>query len=205
MDENDGSVTRQLKDIMSGDLAAFDLLWARYYRRLVRIADAKLNSARHLGVAADGEDAALSAFGTFFKGIADGKFNQVSNRDELWRLLAVLTARKAIDQISRAKTRKRGGGRVLNASDLPAASAGLMADWAAALPGREPTPEFTLMVLEQCRMLLEALPDDRVLAIALWRMEGYSREEIAQKLGCSQRTVTYRLEYIRKAWETFER
>ena len=170
MDENDGSVTRQLKDIMSGDLAAFDLLWARYYRRLVRIADAKLNSARHLGVAADGEDAALSAFGTFFKGIADGKFNQVSNRDELWRLLAVLTARKAIDQISRAKTRKRGGGRVLNASDLPAASAGLMADWA-----------------------------------AVWRMEGYSREEIAQKLGCSQRTVTYRLEYIRKAWETFER
>ncbi|MBY0395335.1 MAG: LuxR C-terminal-related transcriptional regulator, partial [Thermoleophilia bacterium] len=52
--------------------------------------------------------------------------------------------------------------------------------------------------------LLAALPDDQCRDIARWRMEGYNRQEIAERLDCSTRTVAYRLEYIRKIWEKME-
>ena len=68
-------------------------------------------------------------------------------------------------------------------------------------PGGVPTPEVAAMVLEQCRDLLAALPDEELREIAVWKMEGYTRQEIADRLKCSPRTIAYRLEYIRKAWE----
>lgn len=205
MAESDGSVTRWIEILKAGGQTAAEPLWERYFARLVRIADSKLNTARHLGVCADGEDAALSAIGSLFNGVSQGKYSQLSNRDDLWNLLVVLTARKAFDQIAKARTQKRGGGRVVNESVLETDPKNRSARKIEDLPGNEPTPEFTVMVLEQCRKLLEALPDDQFRNIAVWRMEGYTRQEIAQRLGCSARTVTYKLEYIRKAWESHER
>jgi hypothetical protein len=33
-------------------------------------------------------------------------------------------------------------------------------------------------------------------------MEGYTREEIAGRLGCKVRTVAHKLDLIRKTWES---
>ncbi len=38
-------------------------------------------------------------------------------------------------------------------------------------------------------------------SIALWKLEGYSNEEIAGKLGCVERTIERRLQLIRQIWE----
>jgi DNA-directed RNA polymerase specialized sigma24 family protein len=192
-----GSVTHWIDALKAGDPAAAQPLWERYFDRLVRLAGAKLHAAQHARGAEDEEDAALSAFDSFFEGARNGRFPQLADRDDLWRLLVVITARKAWDQLQRQRARKRGGGRVVEAS---AGSDG-DGDGFADLVGSEPTPEFAAMVAEEYARRLEGLPDESYRKIALWKFEGYNSEEIAGRLGCSLRTVANKLKWIRMAWE----
>jgi DNA-directed RNA polymerase specialized sigma24 family protein len=86
--------------------------------------------------------------------------------------------------------------------------------WAAETPGgpeeeptleqvlsREPDPEFAALVAEQCQNLLRLLGDKELETVALWRMEGYTIEEIGEKLGCAPRSVRRKLQLIRSLWE----
>jgi DNA-directed RNA polymerase specialized sigma24 family protein len=72
---------------------------------------------------------------------------------------------------------------------------GLLSD----LPGPEATPEFAVMVAEECRRRLDGLRET-LRPVALLKMEGYTNEEIANRLGCGLRTVVRKLELIRKTW-----
>ena len=54
---------------------------------------------------------------------------------------------------------------------------------------------------ETCRILLNKLEDETLKAIAVHKMEGYSNKEIAQKLGCVERTIERKLARIRQIWE----
>jgi DNA-directed RNA polymerase specialized sigma24 family protein len=49
--------------------------------------------------------------------------------------------------------------------------------------------------------LLDKLPDDDLREIALLRMEGLSRREVAARCGCSVATVDRRLALIRGRWK----
>src|SRR5262249_17023456 len=69
-----------------------------------------------------------------------GQFRQLSDRDDLWRLLATITVRKALGTIRHQTRQKRGGGQVLGESALIAGGDG-DADGAAEILSREPTPE----------------------------------------------------------------
>jgi len=60
-------------------------VWERYFDRLVRLARKQL-AGRHGGVE-DEEDAALSAFDSFLRGTGRGRFTELSDRDDLWKLL----------------------------------------------------------------------------------------------------------------------
>jgi DNA-directed RNA polymerase specialized sigma24 family protein len=59
----------------------------------------------------------------------------------------------------------------------------------------------TAMLVEECRRLLEVPSDESALQVALLRMDGYSEEEIAERLGFKRRTVTRKLELIREKWQ----
>jgi DNA-directed RNA polymerase specialized sigma24 family protein len=188
-----GSVTLWLGALRGGDLDAAQPLWERYFAQLVRLARAHLRALPR--GADDEEDVALSAFDSFCAGATRGRFPRLADRDELWRLLVVITARKAAEQARRQRRRKRGGGRVLREADLPVDEP----DDAAGLEqvvDAGPTPEFAALVAEEYRHLLDALR-----RIALWKMEGYTNEEIRQILGCSLRTVTLKLAPIRTLWD----
>ena len=67
--------------------------------------------------------------------------------------------------------------------------------------GREPSPELAAQVAEECGRLLRALGDKDLEAVALWRREGYSVEEIADRLGCAPRSVKRKLALIRTIWD----
>ena len=56
------------------------------------------------------------------------------------------------------------------------------------------------MVADETARLLDRLGDDSLRQIALWRMEGYTSDEIAGRLGCARRTVARRLDLIREIW-----
>ncbi|WP_406697225.1 ECF-type sigma factor [Singulisphaera sp. Ch08] len=202
--EKQGSVTHWIGDLKAGDVAAAQPLWERYFGRLVQLARAKLRATHRPPGIEDEEDAALSAFQSFCDGAAKGRFPLLSDRDDLWRLLVVITARKACAQVQRRTRQKRGGGKVLDESALP----GDLAHEAAAgfdfLAGTEPTPEFAAMFAEEYQRLLDALDDDSLRQVALDRMEGYTNDEIAERLGCARRTVARRLDLIRKIWSEEE-
>jgi DNA-directed RNA polymerase specialized sigma24 family protein len=181
-----GSVTHWLDQLKAGDAAAAQPLWERYFQRLVVLARQQLRSAPcHL---ADEEDVALGAFDSFCRDAQRGRFPQLADRDDLWRLLVVFTAQKARDLTRRERANKRGGLSPVAGVDL------------AQILGPEPSPDFAAQVTEECRRLLGLLGGGSLRSIALWKMEGYCNEEIAAKLGCALRTVERRLAVIRSLW-----
>ncbi|MGA7497553.1 MAG: ECF-type sigma factor, partial [Isosphaeraceae bacterium] len=99
MDGQGGSITHWLGDLRGGDLAAAQPLWERYFGRLVVLARGKLERQRHARAEADEEDAALSAFNSFCVGVAQGRFPQLADREDLWRILMTITVRKAYAQV----------------------------------------------------------------------------------------------------------
>jgi DNA-directed RNA polymerase specialized sigma24 family protein len=205
MAEPDGSITHWLGDLRGGDLGAAQPLWERYFSRLVILARAKLVGRRHPRGEADEEDAALSAFASFCAGVAEGKFPQLADREDLWRILMTITVRKAYAQRQRQKRLKRGGGKVVEEAALRGHASDALLDPSSALglemmAGDEPTPEFAMIVAEEYERLLDALGDDRLRQVAIRRMEGYTCDEIAAELGCARRTVARRLDLIRKTW-----
>lgn len=205
MDVQGGSVTHWLGDLREGDLAAAQPLWERYFAKLVMLARARLQRQRHTRAEADEEDAALSAFNSFCAGVALGKFPQLADREDLWRILMTITVRKAHAQVQRQKRLKRGGGHVVEEAALRGGK-GLTPDDSAAAPGLdriagdEPTPELAAMMAEEYQRLLAVLEDEGLREVAVSRMEGYSCDEIALRLGCARRTVARRLDLIRKTW-----
>jgi DNA-directed RNA polymerase specialized sigma24 family protein len=196
MSEN--SVTQWIHQLKAGDRGAVQQLWERFFRRLIGLARKKLqNAPRRM---ADEEDVALSAFESFCRGAEQGRFPQLQDRDNLWPLLVVITARKAHDLIQHQQRKKRGGGQVMGESGLAGGADGGEGGLAQML-GQEPTPEFAAEVAEECDRLLRMLPDDELRSVALWKMEGYTNEEIAARLDCVPRTVERKLRVIRSTWE----
>jgi DNA-directed RNA polymerase specialized sigma24 family protein len=194
----DESITRGIALLKHGDPAAAQKLWGGYFPRLVGLARAKLRcTPRRI---ADEEDVALSAFDSFCRGAGRGRFPQLTDRDDLWHLLVVITARKAIKLVNHGHRRKRGGGAVLGESALIGVASDTEADRGLdQLTGEEPDPEFAARMAEQCRRLLELL-DESGRSVALWKMEGLTNEEIAERLGCVPRTVERKLRLIRSLW-----
>jgi DNA-directed RNA polymerase specialized sigma24 family protein len=196
--DSEGSVTRLIGALLGAetDLAA-EQLWRRYFERLVRLAQARLKAAPR--GAADEEDIALSAFDSFCRGAVRGQFPRLDDRTDLWRLLVTITARKAVDHLERERSLRRGGGRVIGeaAIDLADPEAGR---WLEQVVGREPTPSFVAQVVDECRHPLESLGDEDLRTVALLRMEGYTNDQIAERLGCGLRSVERKLARIRARW-----
>jgi DNA-directed RNA polymerase specialized sigma24 family protein len=201
---SDGSITRCVAELKAGDHAAAQVLWERYFDHLVRLARRRLAVSRRTGADADEEDAALSAFDSFCAGLAGGRFPRLADRDDLWGLLVVITARKASAQADRRRAFKRGGNlfRIDQGHVTGEESAG-GSDPLIQIVAREPSPEFAAMVADETAHLLDRLGDATLRQIALWRMEGYTSDEIAGRLGCARRTVARRLDLIREIWGAY--
>ncbi len=198
-----GSITGWLGHLKEGDQAAAQPLWEHYFSRLVTVARTKLRRMRRSTADQDEEDAALSAFNSFCAGAQRGRYPQLADRDDIWKLLVVITARKAMAQATREGRQKRGGGRVVDEAvlfqnGLSGGDGSLVGLERIAAQG--PSPEFAALMAEECGRLLDALGDEDLRQVALSRMEGYSNDEIAEQLGCARRTVARRLDLIRKTW-----
>jgi DNA-directed RNA polymerase specialized sigma24 family protein len=198
--DDQGSITRWLGDLKDGDLNTVQPLWERYFEQLVHLARQRLNRAHRPDAQADEEDAALSAFDSFCRAAPRGHFPRLDDRDDLWRVLVALTARKATDQVRRARRQKRGGGRVRGEADLDDIGSDAGPGGLDRLASPVPTPEFAAMAAEQYRHLFDILDDDELRRIATWKLEGLTDDEIAGRLGCARRTVARRLELIRTLW-----
>jgi len=193
-----GSVTRWVTALKGGDTAAAQPLWERYHRRLISLARQKLQSARRR--AADEEDVVQNAFHSFFRGVAGGRYPQLEDRNNLWRLLVIITARKALDQIAHERSKRQGGGTVQGQSRMLLEESNWDDPAIQQVVGDEPTPEFAAQVAEEYQRLLDLLDDETLRQVAVRKMEGHTNDEIAEQLDCSKRTVARKLETIRIIW-----
>jgi len=192
-------VTCWFHGLAEGDDAAVEEVWRRYYEKLVRFARGKLAVGQRR--AADEEDVALSAFHSFCRGAAAGRFPQLDDRHDLWKLLVTITARKAAHQVRRDMQQKRGSGNVRGESVFTGSVDADRGVGIGNILGAEPTPEFAVMAAEECDHLLSVLPDEQIRQIAVWKLEGYTNDEIAAKLECAPRTVERKLGRIRDLWQ----
>ncbi len=194
--ESPGSVSGWIDRLQAGDRAAVQPLWERYFQLLVQLARKKLQALPR--GAADEEDVALSAFDTFCRHAQEGNYPDLHDRNSLWRLLATITARRAA-HLMRAASRSKRRGRPGSAPWPWARSLDLEA--IERIFSREPDPEFAALMAEECSGLLHGLKDRQLQHVALWRMEGYTVEEIAQKLDLVPRSVKRKLGVIRNIWQ----
>ena len=193
-----GSVTRRIADLKAGDHAAAEELCKRYFEELVRLARKKLRGASRR--VADEEDVVVDVLDSLYRGAQRGRFPLLTDRDDLWRLLTVLTERKAANQVKREAARKRGGGKVRGESGFE------RADGAASEPGiqgvadKAPCPATLGELKEGFYTMLAALEDETLQKIATWSMEGYTNQEIAMRIGRSLSAVDREPKLIRDKW-----
>jgi DNA-directed RNA polymerase specialized sigma24 family protein len=205
-DREQPAVTLWYQSLQDGDEQAAEKLFEHCFPRLLRYARAKL--PENLKRALDEEDVALSAFKSFCKGAQAGALGEIQGRDELWRLLACITARKGMAYIRHETRQKRGGGKLRGESIFR--SPGQPSGDNSGQPGIQNvadarcSPAALAELEDECRHLLDILQDETLQTIALLRMEGYSVEEIAARIGSAKRSVERRLNLIRRIWTESE-
>ncbi len=193
---NQDSVTIWLRQLERGDQEAAERLWNRYSSALMRLAQDRYRGA--VSAVADEEDLVQSVFKALWTGATDGRLDTVKDRTELWWLLLAITRRKAINRKAYNSRLKRGQ-KVVSLSQLDTVS-GDSEFTPSSLADSQPPPELILLLEEEQQRLLASLRDDVLRSIAVWKLEGDTHEEIAEKLGVAPRTVIRKLNLIRETW-----
>jgi RNA polymerase sigma factor (sigma-70 family) len=193
--EAEGSVTFFFTRLRTGDRTAADELWKRYFPRIRGLARKTLSNYPQR--VSDADDAAQSAFVSFFQRAERGDFGEDLDRQSLWNLLGVITVRKAMKQVGREQAQKRGGGQVRGESDQPGAGSNRALRLDQAL-GQMPTQEFDL----RCEELLLML-EGELREIAVLRLFGHTNVEIAALLQCTERKIQRKLHLIRLKWQHY--
>jgi RNA polymerase sigma factor (sigma-70 family) len=200
---HDGSVTRLIRLLRSGDPTERDLaarlIWRRYFRDLLELARNNLN--RQIRRREDEEDVLQSMYKSFCLRQQRGEFD-LSGRDALWRLLVTITLRKARNA---AKKQTRDRRDIAREQTLADRDDGESAHWALEqMEAAGPSPSEAALLNEALERRLEALADAGLRQIALWRLEGYTNREIADRLDCTERSVERRMERIRSKWMSYD-
>ncbi len=194
---NETSVTQWLDGLQRGEESAANRLWQEYFTRITALARKKLAASPRR--ATDEEDVAISAFNSFCQNAAQGKFPELKDEDGLWRLLFTIVERKSIRQMQHERRLKRGGGQVRGESVFGGAGTTPFGiEQFRESP--EPTAESVVVLAESVDQLLNSLTEDNLRKIAVAKMEGYTNEEIAAQLNCSDRSVKRKLKVIRTLW-----
>jgi RNA polymerase sigma factor (sigma-70 family) len=188
-----GSVSMCLKQFKEGDSTAAQNLWERYYHRLIGLARKKLGDTSRRAM--DEHDVVQNAFASFCRRAQAGDFPGLQDRQGLWALLAVITARTAANQRLHETRIKRGSGRQpQNAPVDPDAS-----DWQLMqLISEGPSAEDAYLFVVQLERFMDSLADPDHRLILLWKLEERTNEEIAGYLDCSVSSVERKLRSIRR-------
>jgi RNA polymerase sigma factor (sigma-70 family) len=200
----EGSVTRMIHLIRSGDPAERDmaarLIWLRYFRELLELARSNLD--RRIRRREDEEDVVQSMYKSFCLRQQRGEFD-LAGRDALWKLLVTITLRKAR---TAAKRQGRDMRDFAREQTLPVDDETRSAHWALEqMDAAGPSPAEAAVLNEALERRLVALADPELRQIALWRLEGYTNREIADRLDCTERSIERRLERIRSRWISYDK
>ena len=185
------NVSHWIDLVKYGDSAAANRIWQHYFERLVQSVRRRLLGQNR--AVSDEEDIVLSVFDSFYAAAEKGRFPDLSDREDLWRLLLRMSARKVIDKRRHDLRQRRGGDVEICSLDDRGDDENIIE-----AIGDEPSPEMVLMMNESVEQFFSHLGDGHLRDLAGAKLEGYSNAELAQRLHCSERTIERRLHLIRE-------
>lgn len=194
MNAEDESITAWIEQLRVGDEEAARRLWDGFFNRLLDFATRRLKNTRSADY--DEEDIVLSALKSFCLGVRRGRFPNLRDRDDLWRLLFVITSRKVADRFAFQRRAKRDFAREVVCNPTTSAG-GTSSTW---FVSGEPDPAMVAECEEQFSILLNCLQHPDLKRVALWKMEGHTNEDIAALMSRSLATVERKLRTIREIW-----
>lgn len=186
--------------LKNGSQQAISELWDKYANQLQKLARKRLGALPR--TIADSEDIALGAFASLCRGVSAGRFPDLEDEQDLWRILIALTRQKAVDLMRSELSQKKGGGKnvpisVLTNSDSHKSRSRNELPFVS----QEIGPDELILIDDECRQLMSLLPDDECRKIARLKLEQLTSIEIASELDVAPRTVERRLQAIRKTWQ----
>jgi DNA-directed RNA polymerase specialized sigma24 family protein len=163
--------------VRSGEDAAETVVFRRFVHRLIALAGRQFDSWMH--EQADVENVVLSAYKSFFLRNQREEFD-LAGWDALWSLLVVITLHKCTKRRKHLRAARRDMAR-----QVPWPEQNERVTW---LPDRAPTPDEAAILTDTVEALFQTMmPDDRPIVEQI--LMGYTAQQVAIQLGCSERTV----------------
>ena len=181
-----GSISQLIPQAKDGDQTALGELHQRYWPSLVERARWKLGDAPLRDV--DEEDIAQAAFVGFFHTVRAGRIPDLENRHQLLALLTHIVACKALNEMRRARSVKRGEGQPQSASPLEM----LVTDAV--------TSPLQQAILNDCYEFYVSRLPERLRTFGELHVAGLTNKEIAHEMDCAERTVNRKLALLRTRW-----
>ncbi len=171
------SFDEMMARLRAGDDAAAAAVFRRYVSQLIALAARQFDTRIRNQI--DVEDIVLSAYKSFFRRNRRSEFD-LAGWDELWSILAMITVRKCARRRRFVRAARRDVRR-----EVPLAEGGTAA-WS--LIDRAPSPVEAACLAELVEELLGAMAlDDRPVVERI--LMGFTAQEVARQLDCSERTV----------------
>ena len=172
---------RQLQGLRDGDPEVVRVFWEQYGEMLHRLAEKHLGGGLRRRVGP--EDVVQSVCRTFFRRARGGEF-RFSDSDDLWRLLCVITLNKVRELDRFHRRQKRGLDQEVQAAWESGDST--PGEPPPAAPG--PSPDDLAAFADQFQQLIASLDEEEQQVVDL-KLQDCTNDEVADRLGCSERTV----------------
>jgi RNA polymerase sigma-70 factor (ECF subfamily) len=173
--------------LQAGDDRSAGELFERFAGQLIALAKRRFEPGLRHRI--DPEDVVQSAYKSFFLRYNTSNLD-VGNWNSLWGLLTLITVRKCAERIAYHRAECRDAAREVSPSEAkegPRCPEPL---------GREPTPLETAELSETVDRLLTSLDDDERPVVEL-SLQGYTTQEISERLDRPERTVRRLRERVR--------
>jgi RNA polymerase sigma-70 factor (ECF subfamily) len=181
-----GSDPRHLiEQWQSGSETAAQQIFDKYVERLLVLA--RWHISEKLRSRIDPEDVVQSVFRTFFLRVRNDRFT-FDEADDLFKLLTRITLHKTLRQVAFHRAARRNPAR-------EAAKGNDDQDQIMQILDTEPDPETVVAFTDQLKTFLTKFSPQEQEIIEM-RLQGYTSEDIAQKLGTYDRKVRRILERV---------
>ena len=169
--------------LRAGEPAAVRRFWTEYGPLLHEVADRRLAAALRRRVGA--EDVVQSVCRTFLRRVKGGEL-VLEDAERLWHLLCAIAVAKTREQARFHGRQKRNVHRGVS---MEAEEVGQLA--------ADATSPEAAAIASEIEAELETLEEDE-RQIVMLKIQDLTNEEIAEKLGCSERTVRRLIQKVRE-------
>ena len=195
-----GTVTSWLDKVRDGDSTAASRLWGYFAPTIMRNLVPK---CRNLKIC-DEEDIAITAFYQLIAALESNEDDQITDRQEFWRLLRTITKRKVCDWHRYDNAKCRGGdyaifpieGHSEEQVAKPSEKSALAEPSKGEVSVDSPDPVLT----ERFKLLVSRMDRPEFETIVELKLQGKNNSEIASRLGLSRRTTQYLISEIKQTW-----